>query len=268
MRLISTILFLSSITLVHAQGREKIQNTDSGRIVLHYFTTGQLSTKEWMDKDDRWGRSQAFARDSRELINYQTRKIGGHASIHFSYHSNGAVSKAEVSDAPDGGIQWYRSTTTFDEQGNRTGFTEQGHDNDGIIPGPGVRVTTMPTILEPPKQEVVEEQRMFVNEVFAVNATKWPCLLKVEAKQASPALPSGSFAIQPGDTLRIGTYSMGEVFDDPEKHVTLTAQRPNGKGRKRSAMEVVFLQEKHINKAHRRYYFYALPEGTRLKITM
>ena len=267
MRLLTFLGFLLSITVLHAQGRVKTIKTDTGRVVLHYFTTGQLSTKEWMDTDGRWGRSWAFTREGHELINYQTRKIGGHASVDFSYHANGAVSKAEVSDAPDGGIQWHRSTTTFDADGNKTGFTEQGQGNDGPIPGLNVRTTQKPGEPIPYPQEVVREQQLFVNEVFAVNATKWACVLKVEAKQASPAMPTGSFTLQPGDSIRVGTYSMGETFDAPDKHVTLTAQRPNGKGRKRSPMEVLFLQQQQISKEHRSYYFYVLPEGARLKIT-
>lgn len=200
-------------------------STDSGNVVLHYFTTGEVSTKEWMDTDDRWGRSWAWAKDGRELTNYQTRKIGGHASVSFSYHANGGISKAEVSDAPDGGIQWYRSTTTFDENGERTGFTEQGHGNDGPIPGVDVRVQPAPQVTTPPKQEEVKEQRMFVNEVFVVNPTKWTCIVAVRTEHRSPAMPNGEMTIQPGDTLRIGTYSAGETFADPDGHVRIFVYR-------------------------------------------
>lgn len=266
MRLLSSLTFLASFTLLHAQGREKTVNTDSGRVVLHYFTTGQLSTKEWMDKDDRWGRSQAYARDGRELINYQTRKIGGHASVDFSYHANGAVSKAEVSDAPDGGIQWYRSTTTFDEHGNRTGFTEQGHDNDGIIPGPGVRVTTTPYVTEPVKQEIVEEQRLFVNEVLVVNSTIWTCSVSVAVAQPSPALQEGSYAIAPGDTIRVGTYSVGEAFAPPETHIILLAQREHRRARKRKPLPLSLLQQEQVSTEHMKYIYHVLPEGTRLNL--
>ena len=268
MRFFCLFTFIASVTFLRAQGRVKTMDTDSGRVVLHYFTTGQLSTKEWMDTDDRWGRSWAWDRNGQELISYQTRKIGGHASVEFSYHANGGISKAEISDAPDGGIQWYRSTTTFDEHGVKTGFTEQGQGNDGPIPGVHVRTTQQPEVTKPNMQEVVEEQRLFVNEVLAVNATKWPCVVVVQTGQPSPALKPGNYALQPGDTLRVGSYTMGEVFDDPTKHVSLSAQRPNGKGRKRSAMEVTLLQQKQVSREHRAYYFYVLPEGARLKITM
>ncbi|MBL0036586.1 MAG: hypothetical protein IPP26_12690 [Flavobacteriales bacterium] len=174
---ISLVLFLT-ISLLHGQGRTRTVETDSGRVVLHYFTTGQLSTKEWTDKDGRWGRSWAYDRSGQEIFSYQTRRFAGHASAHFEYHSNGAVRKVEVSDAPDGGIQWYRSSTTFDTDGNQTGFWEQGHDNDGLIPR--VTVRPEPTVEQPQElplpqaQQIVECQKILVNEVFVVSGSLRP----------------------------------------------------------------------------------------------
>jgi hypothetical protein len=264
---ISLLILISLLAAIdlHAQSREKVLNIDTGRVVLHYFTSGEVSTKEWVDKDERWGRSWAFAKDGRVLIDQQTRRVGGHASVHFSYHPNGAVSKAEFSDAPDGGIQWYQSTTTFDENGNKTGFTEQGHDDDGLILRPDTRVIEKPQVVEPPKPTIAECQKLYVNEVVVMNSTKWACVVKVQPKSASPALPGGTFTLQPGDTLRAGTYTMGEVFDDPANHVTMTAQRVNGK-RKSTAMEIPMLQQRQVSKEHRRYVYHVLPEGTRLKL--
>ncbi|MEO8067308.1 MAG: hypothetical protein ABI599_06415 [Flavobacteriales bacterium] len=238
MRLFSSIAFLTSI-LTHAQGSEKTVKTDSGTVVLHYFTTGQLSTKQWMDTDDRWGHSWAYAMDGREIINYQTRKIGGHASVYFSYYPNGAISKAEVSDAPDGGIQWYRSTTTYDERGVRIGFTEQGQGNDGPIPGIEVRTTQKPEVTAPFKQEVVKEQRMFITEVFVVNASKYTCRMDAVVKNPSPAMQNGNYTMAPGDTLRIGMYSTGETYDEAAKHVTITAKRWSRKARKQLAYRIL-----------------------------
>lgn len=250
--LLSAFLALLAGT-VQAQGHTKTLSTDSGTVVLHYFTAGQLSTKEWMDKEDRWGRSWAWAKDGRELINYQTRKIGGHASVAFNYHKNGGISKAEVSDAPDGGIQWYRSTTTFDENGQRTGFTEQGHGNDGPIPGVDVRVQPTPQVTIAPAEEVVKEQRLFVNEMFVVNPTKWTCKVNVVAEHPSPALTSGDHTIEPGDTLRIGAYTMGEAFAGPENHVRIAVYR---KLRKPAYYKMSHFRTNtiQVGPEHRRYY--------------
>ena len=254
MRLIATLTLFTSFIILNAQGREKILNTDSGRVVLHYFNTGKLSTKEWTDKDDRWGRSCAYDKSGKEIFSYQTRKIGGHASAHFSYHPNGAVSKIEVSDAPDGGIQWYRSTTTYDEQGAQTGFSEQGHDNDGPIPGPSVRVTTVPQVTEPPKQEVVYEQHLFMTQVFVVNASKYICRMEAVAKHPSPAMQGGNYTMAPGDTLHIGAYTTGEVYEEAAKHVTITAKRASRKPKKQVAFHVLREDVNAVVPETRNYY--------------
>lgn len=234
-------------------GRKELR-TDSGLVVVHYFKGGGVSTKEWMDKDGRWGRSWAYRKNGEVLFAGQTRRFAGHASVHFSYHLNGAVSKVETSDAPDGGIQWYRSTTTYDDQGNKTGFTEQGHDNDGYIPRPGTQVRRWPEEPEPPKQETVVEQRMFVNEVFVVNPTKSACRVTAIPKHPSPALPGGMWTLAPGDTVRIGAYSMGEAFPPWEEQLTVDVRKVL-RNRKRPALKGLLRTDTtQPGPEHRRYY--------------
>jgi hypothetical protein len=198
--------------------------TDTGLVVLHHFSTGQVSTTEWRDRDDRFGRSLAYDRAGRVIFSHGTRRIGGHASVHFSYHPNGGVSKAEVSDAPDAGIQWYRSTTTFDEAGNRTGFSEEGRDNYGPLHSPNRRLMQeeAPVVDNvPPKQDVVACQKMFVNEVFVVNSTIETAVIRCTPKHPSPALPVGEHLLGAGDTLRLGSYTIGEQFIGPEEQLEL-----------------------------------------------
>ncbi|HRD51226.1 MAG TPA: hypothetical protein PKY96_01120, partial [Flavobacteriales bacterium] len=173
MRLFLSLPLLMLATTSPAQPKERTFKTDSGNVVMRYFARGQVSTKDWRDKDERWGRSWAYKRNGEVIFEGQTRRFAGHSSVHFSYHPNGAVSKVETSDAPDGGIQWHRSTTTFDDQGNKTGFGEDGRDNYGPIPRPSLRITTEPAPPATPKpqQEVVACQRLFVNELLVVNPT-------------------------------------------------------------------------------------------------
>jgi hypothetical protein len=215
-----TLFFLVMLASgTHAQVRRTVQETDSGRVVRHHFTTGQVSTKEWTDKDGRWGRSWAYNRSGEVIFEGQTRRVAGHASVRFSYHPNGAVSKVETSDAPDAGIQWYRSTTTFDEDGNRTGFWEDGRDNYGPIPRLFEHPRTIPSVepvtpiqVPPPKQEVAICQRMFQTELFVVNPTNAAVRVVATPKESSPGLPGGTYTMAPGDTIRIGTFSKGEVW--------------------------------------------------------
>jgi hypothetical protein len=121
MRPIILLLVLISLRSSAQTGRLEV-HTDSGRVVLHHFPEGGISTLEWKDLDDRWGRSIAFDRTGAEIYSNGTRRIGGHATVQFTHHPDGGVAKAEFSSAPDGGIQWYRSVTTFDRNGKRRAF--------------------------------------------------------------------------------------------------------------------------------------------------
>ncbi|HRO41033.1 MAG TPA: hypothetical protein PLZ25_14055, partial [Flavobacteriales bacterium] len=212
MRTVIAFLAFSAPLLLSAQGRESILKSDTGTVVLHYFTTGQISTKAWTEANNRWGHSWAYNRQGAVIFDRQTRRIGGHASVDYRYHPNGAISRAEVSDAPDGGIQWYKSTTTFDTAGVQTGFSEDGWDNDGPILRP--RVSPPPTPAQPAyKQEEVREQRLFTNEYFVV--ARKNCRVQLRPKQPSPAAKNLDATLLKGDTLRGGTYSQGERFDPP-----------------------------------------------------
>jgi hypothetical protein len=241
MRCLTTFSFsLFALALSAQYGRQEM-HTDSGKVVLHHFTEGGISTREWTDPDGRWGKITAYAPDGREIFAYHTRTVGGHASVQLQYHASGGISRAEVSDAPDGGIQWYQSTTTFNEQGEQTGFSERGHGNDGPIP----RVTFM---------EPRPSQRMFVNEVFLVNRTRHAGRAKVTAKRPSPALKDGQHTLAPGDTIRLGMYSMGEAFPPPpdqvDVHVSQTLLRP----KKRASVATWTLNEAQVSEEHKRWY--------------
>jgi hypothetical protein len=257
MRLPASLLLLALATVSWAQPKSRTFKTDTGTVVIHYFISGQPSTKEWTDKDERWGRSWAYAKNGEVLFVGQTRRFAGHASAHFSYHGNGAVSKIEVSDAPDAGIQWYRSTTTYDELGNRTGFWEQGHDDDGIIPNPSTttrRHQTEP--VPPPQAQVAIEQRLFVTEVFVVNTSRYTCRLDVVAKHPSPAMQNSNHTMAPGDTVRVGMYSTGEIYEEAAKHLSISAKRWSRKQKKQVAYRILREEMTAAVPEARKYYLF------------
>lgn len=243
---------LTTLTALHGQGRTRTIETDSGRVVLHYFTTGQVSTREWTDKDGRFGRSLAYKRDGTVIVDHHTRRIAGHASVHFEYHPNGAVSRCEFSDAPDAGIQWYRSVATFDEQGNRTGFTEESNELlERTFTQPIEHF--VPAEDPAPKPGVATCQQLFVNEVFVVNATRHAARVDVRVWAPTPALPPGTHTLAPGDTLRLGTYTIGMAFAPPDDHLALVATRIL-RNRKRQAQGSFRTATEQISPEHRRYY--------------
>jgi hypothetical protein len=242
---LSTTLFvaLSTLTLSAQIGRMELR-TDSGLVVLHPFRNGGVSTKEWMDTDERFGLTTAYDRSGKEIFRYGTRRIGGHASVNFSYHPNGAVSKAEASDAPDAGIQWYRSTTTFDEQGNQTGFWQQSHED----------LTTLRFHTGPDEPVLAHCQKLFTNEVFLVNATRQAGKANVKVLRPSPALKDSEHTLAPGDTVRLGSYSVGERFAAPETELTVDVRRVLRNRRKTAALGVVRTNNGPVNDTTQRWY--------------
>jgi hypothetical protein len=244
MRQSTTLLVaLSTLTLSAQIGRKEL-HTDSGLVVLHYLRTGGVSTKEWRDKDERFGRSIAYDLAGREIFSYHTRRIGGHASAYFSYHPSGAISKAEASDAPDAGIQWYRSTTTFDDQGNQSGFWKESHEE------------LMHLRIDPDTEQrpAAYCQKLFTNEVFLVNATRQAGKATVKVRSPSPALRDSEHTLAPGDTVRLGTYSVGERFAAPETELTVEVRRALRNRRKPAAPGVVRTDNAPVNDTTQRWY--------------
>ncbi|MBP9080548.1 MAG: hypothetical protein KBF80_09885 [Flavobacteriales bacterium] len=247
MRIPTAFLACTTSLLLAAQGRESTMKTDTGTVVLHWFTTGQLSSKAWMDANDRWGHTWAYDRSGQVIFHRQTRKIAGHASVSFRYHPNGAVSRAEVSDAPDGGIQWYKSTTSFDPDGKQTGFSEEGWDNEGPI-HPGIVKPQRPVIKPGTVYGAVREQRLSTNEYFVV--ARKNCRVQLRPKQTSPGAKDIDATLLKGDTLRGGTYSLGERFDPPLEQVAVTATNRRGKPK----YKVLRVDSVQVSAEQRRWY--------------
>ncbi len=115
------ILFVG-ITLVNHAQRDTIH--------LHYFPNGAISTISYLD-NDREGKAIAYNLKGEVIYEKGIRRIYGSAGVSFSHHKNGMVHKANYSSHPDGGIQWYRTYTEFNEKG------ELIHEHEDNYEGPG-----------------------------------------------------------------------------------------------------------------------------------
>ena len=94
-----------------------------------YFNhTHIVSTSICYDKDKHWGKATAYDRKGKQIYQKDIRWVGGHAGVTFSYYANGAVQKANFSDQPDGGIQWYKVVTYFAPDGTVTSEDNQSYD--------------------------------------------------------------------------------------------------------------------------------------------
>lgn len=257
------LMALLPYLLLGQHGRKEVR-TDSGLVVLHHFKTGEVSTREWRDKDDRFGLTTAYDRTGKEIFRFGTRRIGGHASVHFSYHANGAISKAEASDAPDAGIQWFRSTTTFDDQGNQTGYWKEGHED---LMRPSVILTRPEEPISPVVPQsipaVVPCQRMFVNEVFVVNGSSWPVEITVEPRDPSPALQGSKIVLAAGESRMVGTYSVGETFVSPVQRMKVVGMVTNKRGKQRQ-VGVLMMEERQVDPQRKAWFYHVMPNGGRV----
>jgi hypothetical protein len=94
-----------------------LANAQKEQIIHHHkFPNGKTSTIAALI-DNREGYAKAYNFKGEEIYSRTIRRFAGTSSVHFQHHPNGMVKKAEYSSHPDGGIQWYRSYTYFDEQG-------------------------------------------------------------------------------------------------------------------------------------------------------
>lgn len=94
---------------------------------LHFFEDTTISTVIYYSQWD--GKAIAYNKKGAIIYENGVRNFAGHASVHFTHYPSGAVKSAHYSSAPDAGIQWYKSDTQFDEEGNVTGFFEQSHED-------------------------------------------------------------------------------------------------------------------------------------------
>lgn len=125
MKTLIAFLLLFQSVLASAQLKCKTTNQSDGSTIKQCFhQNGKVSTLESWDKDKRFGAIKGYTNEGKELFSHGLRSVGGHASVSLAYFPNGQVEKVEFSDAPDGGIQFYNSTTRFDEKGKQTEFSE------------------------------------------------------------------------------------------------------------------------------------------------
>ncbi len=213
--LLFLILSLCTYT-VQAQLSCKTKPAPDGgtkKICLH--KNGIISTSETWDKDRHSGSIVAYNNKSEELFNHSLRNFGGHASVSIDYYPNGQVSKIYFSDAPDGGIQFYNSTTKFDENGNQTEFyeTRYPYELQTILMEPEPKENPVKEVVtETPKQEVVECAVLFKNFFEIQNATSSKVIIKVNALQNNSVIgKSKTIVLEPSQKLVFDTVFTAQI---------------------------------------------------------
>lgn len=112
-------------------------NSGTKKICLH--SNGKVSSIETWDKEKREGQFKGYNTEGKVLFDFYLRRFAGHASVYPEYYKNGQISKIEYSSAPDGGIQFYRETITYTENGTVNGGWKHEYP-DVLTTEPSIRI--------------------------------------------------------------------------------------------------------------------------------
>lgn len=130
-RLVTIVLVLFNGINTFSQLNQKQVEKQEGTYVYCYHKNGKISTEEFRNSSSQYmaqGYSKAFDKAGKEIYNQPTSRSGQLSSVRFTYYESGAIKSAEYNSHPDAGIQWYKKTTYFDEEGKITGEYELSDD--------------------------------------------------------------------------------------------------------------------------------------------
>lgn len=207
-RLLFIFVFVITTHLVKAQ-------TDT--LHIHYFPNGVVSTFSYLD-DNREGKALAYNFEGELIYEKHIRRIHGSASVSFSHYKNGMVFKANYSSHPDGGIQWYRTYTTFNEKGEVISEFNDNYegpwDNRITLPQPDkkeeVILREQPTKPKPKtpnqEQETMKCAAIHENLIEVINHTRFRIEVTFIYKNQDTTT-----LLKPGENLNGPTYISAEV---------------------------------------------------------
>ena len=239
---ILTIYLMGIITCAYSQGKEYTLCT------YHYFKKGGIASSECYDKDKHWGKACAYNKQHSLIYEKNLRRIAGHSSVEFEYYPSGAVKKAKWSDAPDAGIQWYRSTTEFSEDGQQTAFYEDSYDDRPSTTLLKHQEQKVETTVKPKPAECAS---IYSSEFWILNTTKFT--VNVNAHRNN--MGDTTFTLKPGENVKGGAVSQAQYFDDPAKYYQLTAKPSKTKNHQKLIILPAEKQPENTSKEVRRYYF-------------
>lgn len=201
----------------------------------------QVSTKEIWDKEKRQGKSLAFNASGEQLYEFHLRSFGGHASTYVTYYPNGQVSKVEYSSAPDGGIQWYKETIKFDENGKQIERWVDQHPHEWHV-----EPTFQPTV--PPikiKQEVVKCAVPYFTYYKIKNTTNRKIEVKlIPQKNTTIQLDEKIISLKSNEFAILDSILLAQRFLAPNEGYLLTLNIAKRKADKYQLLPLETIQEK------------------------
>ena len=205
----------------------KISVSDTQWLHQKRYASGRWSAYSYLLKSTGNGKAACFTPQGKTMLESSVSRNHGHHSVTFWHHPNGVVSKAEISQAPDAGIQWYRTTITFNEQGEKTGEDHRSHEDLErimLIDPPFEKPST--TVKVP--QETAQPCAVIYSNILAVeNFTQFPIKVQFAARKKIKTI-----RIEPGKIAYIDTLIQAQFFQNPAMegilHIQFTKHRKSG----------------------------------------
>ncbi len=240
MKLRNTLLALCILYVVAAYA------DDYKKCTYHYFKGKKVSTSECYDDAHRFGKARAYNMQGQVIYEKEIRTVGGSSHVEFSYYDNGAVKKASWHSAPDGGIQWYNTVTTFSEDGKVTGETENNYDHSPVQ-----------TMQRYPGDKGKKDSAhtaycavIYASEFWYVNTTRYTVIVT-----ADRGAEHYSLTLKPGATAKGGQLILAEQFDDPSRYYKFSVMPANSKLKKKLIVIPSDQKPQSTSKEVKRYYF-------------
>lgn len=211
--------FLSSIP-INAQlaCKELKDNSGTKKTCLH--SNGKVSTLETWDKEKREGQFKGFNNEGKVLFHFYLRRFAGHASVYPQYFKNGQISKIEYSSAPDGGIQFYRETITYTENGTVNGGWKHEHP-DVLTTEPSIRIPEKK--IEPKKDSITPKSPAqcavpYLSIYTLVNTSRRKVTVELKAKNNLWSKRQDKIlTLKAGQKAVIDSVILAEHFLKPEE---------------------------------------------------
>lgn len=243
------------------------------------FKDGKRSTSVCYSENKYEGIAIAYNSKGDVIGEWKLSRMHVLASVHFTFHSNGGVHKAEYSSHPDAGIQWYRSFTTYDENGVKTDFREESHEDRVLSPSifvledetkeqkklPEAPYLVTDTLHSKNQEQVKKDSTatntitcavIYISELWIDNRTgkdimvKWDKKYKTDEKENSLSFVK----IKKGEKIKLTEQIQAQYYDDPMKILNISIW--NSKGKKKlnhTISNTSLIDESRLNDHHKAF---------------
>jgi hypothetical protein len=100
----------------------------SDACVYSFFNDGGIASSQCFGDENTTQTTRVFNRSGAQIGEWTIMTRPRTSSISMSFYPDGMIRRVRYSFQPDGGIQWYRSTTVYDQEGRITSFHEDSWD--------------------------------------------------------------------------------------------------------------------------------------------